>query len=88
MSNDELNAAMERLAEALRKFTVFHTREQVADDLTAQGFGHQEDILRAFAEWLGEEGYRVARQAGWLATGPYHSRDLADRYLASLAARS
>ena len=80
----DTDRATERLAEAIttwfdspRMNTVEMIPEQddrLAEDLTAQGFGHREDHLQAFAVWL-------ERQYGGSGGVP----EWADRYLSDLA---
>ncbi len=77
-----------RLAEALDEMAYLDSDElgMVSDYLAAQGFGHRDDHVRAFAEWWDRETDQVAQDAGY--TGP-PSREVAnavEQYLASLAA--
>lgn len=72
----------ERLAEAIESILtkvplgLRPSPQQVATEPIAQGFGHQDDILRAFAEWQ-----------KWQYEGFLAFEGDADRYLASLAAK-
>ncbi len=69
----------ERLAEALSAMHMNAANPQsMAAELTAQGFGHRDDILRAFADYAEKSrpGDRVV-----------YIRSLTDSYLASFAAK-
>ncbi len=47
----DTDRATERLAEALTNLVV-RSGGSVARDLATQGFGHRDDHVRAFAEWV------------------------------------
>ncbi len=54
-----------------------------SDRLTAQGFGHRDDILRAFAEWLIEGNFAELDTT----EGYPDFRGFANDFIASLAAK-
>ncbi len=88
----------ERLAEAVEKWIADHHADNDRIDslavkglcasLAAQGFGHQDNILRAFADHLEQLAADKAIDKRWMGGLVIIDYDgMADRYLASLAAK-
>ncbi len=74
----DTDRATERLAEEMDlAFGEGLSNQDVAKTLVAQGFGHRDDHVRAFAEWAERGSTKLA--------GSFV--DFADRHLASLAAK-
>ena len=72
-----------RLAEALYAELPKEWADELAASLTAQGYGHRDDHVRAFAEWL-NAGLR-AHHPHMMAFAAFD--EAAENHLASLAAK-